>query len=241
MLRLDLHGSILCRARRFPLVYYFRMIKNHATRLLALIGAIVMTVPAWAAAPPASTPPVLVSRLVPTQPSGADAEQVGVVVFFDFSRASQRMLKHLDQWAANAGSEVVIDREPLVTPVTAPFARAFMTARTLGMTKPILGGLFNIKPDPTDPTAVKKQFRTLFKTWGIGDVEFNAAWQAQVTDNGYIRAQTLAQRYGVTQAPAIIVDGIWRLTPTAPGAMAALMQALNSKVSNASLIASENQ
>lgn len=217
------------------------MIKRHVTRLLVLIGAIIVTVPAWAAAPSASAPPVLVSRLVPTQPSGADAEQIGVVVFFDFSHTSQRMLKRLDQWAANAGSEVVIDREPVVTPVTAPFARAFMTARTLGVTKPILSGLFTIKANPTDPKAVKKQFLTLFKTWGIGAVEFNAAWQAQVTDNGYIRAQTLAQRYGVRQAPALIVDGIWRLTLTKPGALATLMQALNNKVSKASLIASENQ
>ena len=188
-----------------------------------------------------ATPAVNVSRLVPTQPSGAGAEQVGVIVFFDFSAASHTLLKRIDQWAVNAGSEVVIDREPYVTQLDMPLARAFMTSRTLGITNPVLDGLFNIPANAADPQATRKQLQSLFKTWGIGAVEFNAAWHAQVTHNGFIRAQSLAQRYGVKQAPAIVVDGIWRLTPGGANDIGALMQALNDKVASAALIASENQ
>ncbi len=211
------------------------MIK-HYSLFLALLGCIACAGNAMAAAPS-----VDIGRLVPTQPSGTGAEQVGVVVFFDFSATSHALLKRIDQWAASAGSEVVIDREPFVNQLDVPLARAFMTSRTLGVTNPILNGLFNIKPNPTDPQATQKQLKSLFKTWGIGEVEFDAAWNARVTDNGFTRAQSLAQRYGVTQAPAIVVDGIWRLTPAGPGAIGALMQALNDKVGKAALIASENQ
>ncbi len=217
------------------LVYYFLMIKRY-TLFIALLGCLAFTGSAMGAAPN-----VDISRLVPTQPSGTGAEQVGVIVFFDFSSTSHALLKQIDQWAANAGSEVVIDREPFVTQLNRPLARAFMTSRTLGVTNPVLDGLFNIKPNPADPQSTQKRLKSLFKTWGIGDVEFGAAWKAQVTDNGFIRAQSLAQRYGVTQAPAIVVDGIWRLTPTGPDAVGALMQALNDKVGKAALIASENQ
>lgn len=217
------------------LVYYFPMIKHVLSALLYL------TLAAMLGTAQAATPSVDVSRLVPTQPSGTSAEQVGVVVFFDFSAVSHVLLKRIDRWAASAGSEVVIDREPFVTQLDMPLARAFMTSRTLGVTNPILDGLFNIKPNPDDPQATQKQLKSLFKTWGIGDVEFDAAWNAQITNNGFIRAQSLAQRYGVTQAPSIVVDGLWRLTPTGPNAMGALMQALNDKVGKAALIASENQ
>lgn len=193
------------------------------------------------AAPAAGTPPVTVSRLVPTQPSGADADHVGVVVFFDFSPASRAMLKRLDDWAKTAGNEVVIDREPLVTPMNRPLARAFMTARTLGVTNPILDGLFTIRPDPADAGATRKRLQSLFKTWGISEIDFGAAWGAQITDNGLLRAQTLAERYEVSQAPAIVVDGIWRLTQNDAGATAALINELGDKVGQAALIASENQ
>ncbi len=217
------------------LVYYFPMIKRY-TLFIALLGCM-----AFAGGAMAAKPSVDISRLVPTQPSGTSAEQVGVVVFFDFSSTSHTLLKQINQWAANAGSEIVIDREPFVTQFNVQLARAFMTSRTLGVTNPVLDGLFNIKPNPSDPQATQKQLKSLFKTWGIGDVEFDAAWKSQVTDNGFIRAQSLAQRYGVTQAPAIVVDGIWRLTPTGPNAIGALMNALNDKVGQAALIASENQ
>lgn len=216
-------------------MYYFPMIKRY-TLFIVLLGCL-----AFAGSAMAATPSVDINRLVPTQPSGTGAEQVGVVVFFDFSAASHALLKRIDKWAANAGSEIVIDREPYVTQLDMPLARAFMTSRTLGVTSPILDGLFNIQPNPSDPQATRKQLQSLFKTWGIGTVEFNAAWHAQVTDNGFTRAQSLAQRYGVTQAPAIVVDGIWRLTPAGPNDIGALMQALNDKVGKAAQIASENQ
>jgi len=211
------------------------MIKRYLL-FLALFGCATLAGSAWGA-----TPAVDISRLVPTQPSGTGAEQVGVVVFFDFSAASHTVLKRIDQWAASAGSEVVIDREPFVNQIDEPLALAFMTSRTLGVTNPVLDGLFNIPANPADPQATRKQLQSLFKTWGIGEVEFNAAWHAQVTHNGLIRAQSLAQRYGVKQAPAIVVDGIWRLAPAGPNDIGALMQALNDKVGKAALIASENQ
>ena len=211
------------------------MIKRY-TLFAVLLGCL-----AFAGGASGATPGVDISRLVPTQPSGTGAGQVGVVVFFDFSAASHALLKRIDQWAADAGNEIVIDREPYVDQLDMPLARAFMTSRTLGVTNPILDGLFNIEPNPSDPQATRKQLQTLFKTWGIGKVEFDAAWKAQVTDNGFIRAQSLAQRYGVTKAPAIVIDGIWRLTAAGPNAIGPLMQALNDKVGKAALIASENQ
>jgi|GEM_PF-1550216 len=205
--------------------------------IIALLG---LAAPAWSATAPAA-PAVNVARLVPAQPSGSRADQVGVVVFFDFSHASREMLKRLDQWAANAGSEVVIDREPLVTPTSAPLAHAFMAARTLGIAGPILDGLFNIRPDPARPDTTRQALAKLFQSWGMGSLEFNAAWGSTATHNGFIRAQSLAARFEVSSAPAIVVDGLWRLTPAQPATLGPLFAALDKKVGEASLIASENR
>ena len=208
--------------------------------LLSFIVLLGLAGPAWSAAPQAN-PAVDVARLVPAQPSGSRADQVGVVVFFDFSRSSSEMLQRLDQWAANAGSEVIIDREPLVTPASAQLAHAFMAARTLGIAGPVLDGLFNIRPDPARPENTRQALAKLFQSWGMGSLEFNAAWGSTATRNGYIRAQSLAERFAISTAPAIVVDGVWRLTPTQPAALVPLFAALDKKVGEASLIASENR
>lgn len=204
---------------------------------LLLLGA---ALPALGEASPAA-PAVNVANLVPAQPSGSRADQVGVVVFFDFTQESRRLLKRLNQWAANAGSEVVIDREPLVTPATAPLAHAFMAARTLGIPGPVLDGLFNIHTDPAHPGATRRALAKLFQSWGTGPLEFNAAWNSDATRNGFLRAQSLAERFGVAKAPAIVVDGLWRLTPGRPNALAALFDTLGQKVGQAALTASENR
>ena len=213
---------------------------NKAAALLSVMLLTALAAPAQSATTP-TAPPVDVYHLVPAQPSGSRPDQVGVVVFFDFGPESRRMLKRLDQWAANAGGEVVIDREPLVTPTSSPLARAFMAARTLGISGPVLDGLFNIRPDPAHPGETRKALAKLFQSWGTGPLEFNAAWNSTATRNGFVRAQSLAERFGVSGSPAIVVDGLWRLTPTGPGAVAALFHELDKKVGEASLIASENQ
>ncbi|MGA7966078.1 MAG: DsbA family protein [Gammaproteobacteria bacterium] len=207
---------------------------------LALIAFLGFAAPAWSAT--AKAPPAVdVAPLVPAQPSGSRADQVSVVAFFDFSPASRALLKRLNRWAANAGNEVVIDREPLITPTSSPLARAFMAARTLGIAQPVLDGLFNIRPDPAHPETTHHALAKLFQSWGAGTLEFNAAWSSAATSNGFIRAQSLAERFNITSAPAIVVDGLWRLTPTQPNDLADLFSALNNKVSAAALIASENQ
>lgn len=208
--------------------------------VLAVIALLGLTAPALSATTKAA-PAVEVAPLVPAQPSGSRADQVSVVVFFDFSPASRALLKRLDRWAANAGGEVVIDREPLVTPTSSSLAHAFMTARTLGIAQPVLDGLFNIRPDPAHPEATHQALVKLFQSWGTGKLEFNAAWDSTATRNGFIHAQSLAERFNIASAPAIVVDGQWRLTPTQPNDLAGLFSALNAKVSAAALIASENQ
>lgn len=195
-----------------------------------LVGARLAAASA-AAAPPA----VAVSRIVPAQPSLAAPNQIGVLVFFNFTPASRAFLARLKQWAAGAGSRIVLDREPLVKGNDVPLARAFIVARTLGITDSVLPSLFRAAAEmprkqqaPAPSTAV---IAGAFKPAGIGGVEFTAAWNSPAADNGLIRARALAARYEVSGAPVVIVNGLWRLVPAAGTDAASLIAALDRQIS----------
>lgn len=183
----------------------------------------------------AATPAVTVSRIVPAQPSQAAPDQIGVLVFFDFSPASRALLSRLVRWASGAGHHIVLDREPLLGGNgDVPLARAFMVARTLGVTDSVLPGLFRLAGHaprkPSDAATATTAIAEVFAPAGINSVEFDAAWNSPATDNGLVRARALAARYQVSVAPTVIVNGLWRLVPAAGAAASSLIAALNQQV-----------
>ncbi len=178
---------------------------------------------------------VVVSRIVPAQPSQAGPDQIGVLVFFDFSPASRAFLTRLGRWASGAGHHIVLDREPLLAGGNdAPFARAFVVARTLGVTDSILPGVFGLAADsPRSPSGASvpiNAIANIFKSAGINNVEFSAAWNSSTTDSGLVRARALAARYQVSRAPAVIVNGLWRLVPAAGADASNLIAALDQQI-----------
>lgn len=208
-------------------------------RLLAALSVAAAFSASAAAPPPATT--VDVQRIVPTQPSGATPDRIGVLVFFDFSPASRELLARLHQWAADAGSNVVLDREPLADAGAAPLVRAFVVARTLGIVDPVLPELFAMGGEKLKDDQQQKALAGVFGHWGIDALEFNAAWNSTAADAGLTRARSLAARFGVTRAPTIVVNGIWRLVPSAPDATAALVAALDREVAAAASAEARNQ
>lgn len=189
----------------------------------------------------AATPAVTVRRIVPAQPSGATPDQIGVLVFFDFSPASADLMRRLHQWAANAGNDVVLDREPLAADAPEPLVRAFVVARTLGIVDPVLPELFALGTEPLKPDQQKQALAGVFQRWGIDALEFNAAWKSAAADAGVIRARALAERFDIGRAPAIVVNGMWRLVPGDANATAALIAALGHRVTAVASAEAENQ
>ncbi|MGH8427114.1 MAG: DsbA family protein [Gammaproteobacteria bacterium] len=209
--------------------------------LLAFTLAMAPGLPVIAAPAAAPPPAVKTERIVPAQPSGAAPDQIGVLVFFDFSPASHALINYLEGWSGRAGQQVVLDREPLVANTPDPLVRAFIVARTLGVVEPVLPGLFKLAADtPAQPLTVQT-LEKAFEPWGIDPIEFGAAWQSPVATDGVIRARALAARYGVSSAPVIVVNGVWRLTPTAGANPQDLIAALDARIAAASTSEAENQ
>lgn len=206
--------------------------------LAAWVAAAAFLVPGAAAAAGAA---VAVQRIVPAQPSEATPDRVGVLVFFDFTPASQRLAAQLRQWSADAGQRVVLEREPLATAAPAPLVRAFVVARILGIADAVLPGLFEVGESPLKDDQKQKALAGVFQRWGIDALEFDAAWNSSAADAGVTRARALAERFGVKRAPAIIVNGIWRLVPADSGDTQALLAALDRQVAATATSEARNQ
>jgi len=211
-------------------------------RFLAALAAVVVAaggLASWAATGVARADnAVTVQRIVPAQPTGAPPDRVGVLVFFDFTPASERLLREVRQWAAGAGDGIVLDMEPVDSGKHPELARGFVVARTLGVTATVLPGLFQLGDSPLKDKQLHQALASLFQDAGINGLEFNAAWKSNATRSGVMHAQSLAERFDIAAAPAVVVNGVWRLTAAGP---AGLMGALQNKVAQVAASETENQ
>ncbi len=184
--------------------------------------------------------PVSIQRIVPAQPTGVGPDQVGVLVFFDLTPRSGRLLAQLREWASNAGDRVVIDREPIVQPADQPLARAFVVARTLGVVQPVLPRILELGGGSLTHPQIQKALAAAFQAWGIDSLEFDAAWRSPAASSGLIRGEALAERFDVRKGPVVVVNGTWRLS-TPANDVAGLISALGRKVSEVANMESENR
>lgn len=211
-------------------------------RFFAAAAAVVIAtagLSSWAATGSArADDAVNVQRIVPAQPTGAPPDKVGVLVFFDFTPASERLLREVRQWAAGAGDGIVLDMEPVVSGKQPELARGFVVARTLGVTATVLPGLFQLGGSPLQDAQLHKALASLFQDAGINGLEFNAAWKSSAARTGVMHAQSLAERFDIASAPAVVVNGVWRLTAAGP---AGLVGVLRNKVAQVAASETENQ
>lgn len=209
--------------------------------LPAVVGLAALLFVGTAAQAAGGSAAIEVRRIVPAQPSQVSPREVSVLVFFDFSRDSRTLFNHLSTWAKDVSGLVVLDREVITKHDTLALARAFIVARTLGVTGSVLPKLFNLahrqRQKPANSSSgdesgsLKSKIAAIFKSVGINAIEFQAAWHSQASEQGLRRARAMAGRFQVEQAPIIVINGAWKLIPE-PGASAqALIDALSRKMS----------
>lgn len=184
---------------------------------------------------------VSVARIVPAQPSGAAPDQIGVVLFFDFSPTSLALLRRMQAWGGESGEQIVLDREPLAAGGSDALVRAFVVARTLGVADEVLPGLFRLAAHRPPPAQLQQALADVFKRWGIEPIAFDAAWNSALATAGVTRALALAARYQVSRAPVIVVNGVWRIAAPPGAAMPSVIAALNTEVAAVSTSEAENQ
>jgi thiol:disulfide interchange protein DsbA len=117
---------------------------------------------------------------------------------------------YLENWLANKPGNVRFKRVPaVINPAWRPQARAFYTAKALGILDEIHKPIFDEIHDKHHFLRDKRDFQQFFAQYGIDKEQFEEAWNSPSVETGLQRAAVLGERYRVTAVPMVVVGGMY--------------------------------
>lgn len=148
--------------------------------------------------------------VVPVQPTDAGPGQVQVLEFFWYGCPHCRAFEpYLESWLANKPGGVLFKRVPaVVNPAWKPQARAFYTARALGILEEVHKAIFD-SIQSGQSLRDEKDFQHFFARYGIDKDQFEDAWHSSAVDSSLKEAAILGERYRVTGVPTMVVGGMY--------------------------------
>jgi protein dithiol oxidoreductase (disulfide-forming) len=125
---------------------------------------------------------------------------------------------HVKEWLQNKPEDVTFRRMPgIFRKSWIPHAKAFFTAKKMGILDTIHTPLFNAihrdKKKIHDDAAIKK----FFIKHGADKAEFTKIYESEEVDTKAKKAFVMGQRYKITGVPAIIVNGKYMISGTTAG------------------------
>ncbi|MGH8363430.1 MAG: thiol:disulfide interchange protein DsbA/DsbL, partial [Gammaproteobacteria bacterium] len=118
---------------------------------------------------------------------------------------------YLEAWQKSLPANVVLTRVPAtLNPQRDVAARAYYVAVQLGIADQANALIYAAMHVQHLGLGTQSDYQRLFTgQLGISAQQFNATWNSLQVDARLSQAKVLAQRYGVTNLPALIVDGKW--------------------------------
>ena len=174
-------------------------------------------------------------RLVPTQPTVGGADKIEVAEFFwygcphcyDFER-------HINGWADNKPADVRFVRVP------AMWNRGLELHAQLYYTEEVLAANGTIADPAAFRDAVfmeyhrrgnrlgsKDAIQALFSRFNVSADDFERAWTSFEVNQKMRVAADLAQRYGISNVPSVVVNGKYRTGGAEAGSYEALLELID--------------
>ena len=174
-------------------------------------------------------------RLVPTQPTVGGADKIEVAEFFwygcphcyDFER-------HINGWADNKPADVRFVRVP------AMWNRGLELHAQLYYTEEVLAANGAIANPAAFRDAVfmeyhrrgnrlgsKDSIQALFSRFNVSADDFERAWTSFEVNQKMRVAADLAQRYGISNVPSVVVNGKYRTGGAEAGSYEALLEVID--------------
>lgn len=143
-----------------------------------------------------------------------DADKIEVVEVFWYGCPHCFHLEPLvDAWAAEQPEDVDFWRSPAIWNRTMrTHARAFYTARALGVLDELHGPIFeaiNLQQRALDN---KAELRKLFTDHGVAGKDFDKTFDSFGVEAQVGQADSRARSYEIRGTPELIVNGTWRIT-----------------------------
>lgn len=189
--------------KRYPLL----------TVLLSAALSLVLALPSQAAENPWEGMYELIDS---PQPAEA-GDQVQVIELFLYTCPHCYSFEsYTKEWLANSKPDYVnFELMPAVfNPRNVLLAKAFYTAKTLGVLEQIHVPLFKAIHEEDQRFSAKEDFIPLFvEHGGVTEEAFNKTFDSFSVDNQVRRANSLTVAYGLSSVPSVVVAGKYRLSP----------------------------
>lgn len=139
-----------------------------------------------------------------------------------------RLEPAVDSWKAAMPAGVSFEQVPAVLGRSwEPHARAFWTAKALGVQDQVHQPIFNAIHLERERLVREDDVRELFARYGVDESAFNAQWRSFGVESRLKQTESRINAYGITGVPAFIVNGKYRVTETTAGGQAALFDVIN--------------
>lgn len=182
------------------------------------------------------------SRMVPTQPTVGGADKIEVAEFFWYGCSHCFDFEpYINGWSADKPANVRFVRIPAMwNRVLKLHARLFYTEQVLvrnGVIKDAAGfrnAVFEEYHRRSNRLTSEAAIQKLFERHDVSAAEFERTWKSFEVDQKLRVAEDLARRYGVSNVPAIVVNGKYVTGGTQAGSYTRLLEVIDELIARES-------
>lgn len=158
-----------------------------------------------------------------------DASKVEVIELFWYGCPHCfRLEPAVESWKSTLDESVAFEQVPAVLGRSwEPHARAFWTAKALGVGDQVHQPIFNAIHLERQRLVREDDIRELFARYGVSEGDFNSAWRSFGVESRLKQTESRINAYGINGVPAFIVNGKYRVTETTAGGQAELFDVIN--------------
>jgi len=193
-----------------------------------------LVVPAWLVASIAIAQPFEEGRHYVSieAPGNVPTDKVVVTEAFAYPcPACRNFLPIISAWAEDAPDYVEVERLPIVLrPSWEPFARAYYTAKAMGLGHDAHEATFKALHDERQPIRSMRDIGSLYEQFDVDPDQFVSMSESFAVESQMGKNRTEVRRYGVRSTPSVIVQGKWRMNLNEFGSYQEMMVAVDELV-----------
>ena len=171
----------------------------------------------------------------PPQPT-ADPSKVEVLEFFWYGCPHCYHLEpDLNAWLKKKPDNVEFIRQPAIfNERWGAHAKAFFTAEALGVLDKMHADFYEAIQNQNRKLETEDELAPFFKEHGVAEADFRKAYKSFAVDTKMRQAATMAQRYGITGTPAVVINGKYRTSGSLAKSFPRMIEIMNQLIAQES-------
>ena len=156
--------------------------------------------------------------VTPPQPTDTPGKLEVLDVFWYGCPHCFRFLPSIEQYEKDKPDYVAVRHMPAISRKSwVAHARAFYTAKLLGVRKRVHRPLYEAIHLRKQPMDTQEELMKFFEKHGVSNDTFNKTYESFAVETLLRKSQVMQQRYGVRGTPTIIVNGKYRVSGSLAG------------------------